>query len=199
MRLLASAALILSLAACSKQESPPAVAAAPDPSGHSSVAQPMEDKKAPPTSNPPPLATDRNVGGGLPPDPAPAPTAAPSAAVSAPAASTPDGAALFAGTCATCHMADGSGVPYLQPSIKGSAWISNPDPQLLLSLVLRGSAILGEAAKAFDNDMAPQDHLTDAEIAALATYVRQRFAAEPIAKPVTPAEVAIARSRPGLP
>jgi mono/diheme cytochrome c family protein len=96
-------------------------------------------------------------------------------------------------------MADGNGVPYLQPSIKGSAWISNPDPQLLLSLILRGSAILGDAAKAFDNDMAPQDHLTDAEIAALATYVRQRFAAEPIAKPVTLAEVAIARARPGLP
>jgi mono/diheme cytochrome c family protein len=96
-------------------------------------------------------------------------------------------------------MADGSGVPYLQPSIKGSAWISNPDPQLLLSLILRGSAILGDAAKAYDNDMAPQDHLSDAEIAAVATYVRSRFAAPPIAEPVTPAQVAIARARPGLP
>jgi mono/diheme cytochrome c family protein len=96
-------------------------------------------------------------------------------------------------------MADGNGVPYLQPSIKGSAWISAPDPQLLLSLILRGSAILGEAAKAYDNDMAPQDHLTDAEIAAVATYVRQRFATAPIAEPVTPAQVAIARARPGLP
>ncbi len=96
-------------------------------------------------------------------------------------------------------MADGSGVPFLQPSIKGSAWISNPDPQLLLSLILRGSAILGEGAKAFDNDMAPQEHLSDAEIAAVATYVRTRFAATPIEKPVTPAEVATARARPGLP
>jgi len=96
-------------------------------------------------------------------------------------------------------MADGSGVPYLQPAIKGSGWISASDPQLLLSLVLRGSAILGEAAKAYDNDMAPQDHLTDTEIAALATYVRQRFASPPITEPVTPAQVAIARARPGLP
>jgi len=110
------------------------------------------------------------------------------------------GAEIFSKTCATCHMADGSGVPYLQPSIKGSAWISNPDPQLLLSLILRGSAILGEASKAYDNDMAPQDHLSDAEIAAVATYVRSRFAAPaPIAEPVTPAQVAIARARPGLP
>ena len=119
------------------------------------------------------------------------------AAASAPA-STADGEKLFAQNCATCHMADGGGVPFLQPAITGSAWISNPDPQLLLSLILRGSAVLGEAAAAFENDMAPQDHLTDAEIAALATYVRQRFATPP-AKPVTPAEVALARSRPGLP
>jgi len=188
VRVLAGAVLILSLAACSKQEPPPAVAAAPvkevggslspdtvASSGHSFVAKAMEDKKAPPT---------------------PEPTAAAAAA-------SPNllqqGADLFAKTCATCHMADGSGVPYLQPSIKGSAWISAPDPQLLLSLILRGSAILGEAAKAYDNDMAPQDHLSDAEIAAVATYVRQRFAAAPVAEPVTPAQVAIARSRPGLP
>ena len=96
-------------------------------------------------------------------------------------------------------MADGSGVPFLQPSIKGSAWISAADPQLLLSLILRGSAILGEAAKAYDNDMPPIDALSDAEIAAVATYVRQRFAAAPITEPVTPAQVAVARSRPGLP
>lgn len=96
-------------------------------------------------------------------------------------------------------MADGYGVPNLQPSINGSGWISAPDPQLLLSLILRGSAILGEAAKAYDNDMAPQDHLSDGDIAAVATYVRQRFAGTPITVPVTPAEVATARARPGLP
>ncbi len=124
-----------------------------------------------------------------PPAPSPPPAAPPA----------PDGAALFASTCATCHMADGSGVPFLQPSIKGSAWISQPDPQPLLSLILRGSAVLGEAAKAYDNDMAPQEHLTDAEIAAIATCVRTRFATVPVEKPVSPAEVATARARPGLP
>lgn len=101
--------------------------------------------------------------------------------------------------CATCHMADGSGVPFLQPPVKGSAWISSADPQPLLSLILRGSAVLGEGAQAFDNDMAPQAHLSDAEIAALATYARQRFSVAPPAQPVTAAEVAVARNRPGLP
>ena len=168
MRNVAGLILILTLAACSKQEPPPVA----------SVAAPTR--------------------------PAPVAAAQPAAATSVPdgrpvASPAQDGAAIFAATCATCHMADGYGVPYLQPSIRGSAWISNPDPQLLLTLILRGSAILGEGAKAYENDMAPQDHLSDAEIAAVASYVRLRFAATPIPKPVTPAQVAIARHRPGLP
>lgn len=199
MRSTAGLVLILALAACSKQEPPTVVSAAPGP-----------------VANPAPA---ENVGGSLSPDKnassghkAPlTPVATAGAATPAIAAATPatddlpsvssakDGAAIFATTCATCHMADGGGVPYLQPSIKGSAWISAPDPQLLLSLILRGSAILGEAAQAYENDMAPQDHLTDAEIAEVASYVRSRFAAVPITQPVTPAQVAIARNRPGLP
>lgn len=96
-------------------------------------------------------------------------------------------------------MANGSGVPYLQPSIRGSAWISNEDPQLLLSLILRGSAVLGQAAQAYENDMPPFEHLSDAELAALATRVRERFGTPPPAKAVTAADAALARSRPGLP
>jgi len=129
--------------------------------------------------------------------PAPPPLTAPAAV---PAATlTKEGAALFENTCATCHMIDGSGVPYLQPAIAGSALISNADPQYLLTLILRGSPSLGDGAKAYENDMPPLDHLTDAEIATLATYVRLRFAAVPITKPVTPPEVAVARARPGMP
>lgn len=109
------------------------------------------------------------------------------------------GEAVFQKTCATCHMADGGGVPYLQPAIDGSAWIAHPDPQLLLTLLLRGSAVLGDAAKAYENDMAPQDNLTDADLAAVATYVRHRFATPPVTTPVTPEQVALARRRPGLP
>src|SRR5262245_9147040 len=78
--------------------------------------------------------------------PAPAPAPAPAAPTSGPApdglpaeALAQAGEKLFLQNCATCHMADGSGVPFLQPPIKGSAWISSPDPQLLLTLILRGS------------------------------------------------------------
>lgn len=125
-----------------------------------------------------------------PPPPPPAPD---------PAVLLREGEAVFQKTCAICHMADGGGVPYLQPAIDSSAWIANPDPQLLLSLILRGSAVLGDAAQAYENDMAPQEHLTDAELAAVATYVRHRFAPPPAPRPVTPEDVALARRRPGLP
>ncbi len=96
-------------------------------------------------------------------------------------------------------MADGSGVPNMQPGIVGSAWISAQDPQLLLSLILRGATVMGEAANAYDNKMPPLDHLTDTEVAAVATFVRQTFGKPPVTVPVTPAEVAVARARPGLP
>ena len=153
------------LAACSKQEPPPAVAASPTP------------------AKPPAVAA-------TPPPPAPA---------KIDEALLKQGEALFSNNCATCHMADGGGVPNMQPSIIGSGWVSAPDPQLLLSLILRGAQVMGEAANAYDNKMPPLDHLSDTEVAAVATYVRQRFASTPISVPVTPAEVASARARPGLP
>jgi mono/diheme cytochrome c family protein len=96
-------------------------------------------------------------------------------------------------------MANGSGVPFLQPDIRHSAWISAENPQLLLSLILRGSAVLGEAANAYENDMPPFEHLSDAEIAALATRVREKFATPKPTKSITAADVAAARARPGLP
>ena len=114
---------------------------------------------------------------------------------STPPPSTADGEKLFQQHCATCHMANGSGVPFLQPDIRKSAWISAEDPQPLLKLILRGSAAMGEFANAYENDMPPFEHLSDADIAALATRVRERFTTPPPAKPITPADVATARQQ----
>jgi mono/diheme cytochrome c family protein len=177
--------LILALAACSRHEPPPA-AKAPD-AAKPAVGAELARSSAKPS---PAVSLDR---------PRSAPTTETTPDPAATAAQLKQGEELFAKTCATCHMADGYGVPNLQPQIVGSGWISAADPQPLLSLILRGSAILGEAAQAYSNDMAPQGHLTDTEVAAVATYVRTRFAGAPITKTVTPAEVAIARKRPGLP
>ena len=229
MRVLALLALLAALAACSKHEPPPVITAAPVKPATVSPAPVVAKSVPPAAAIAPasPSSDGKALNAVL--SPALLPGASPgdsTRGLHSPAAAglagrlpnfigeTPqqvagndsafksirqDGSAVYDRICATCHMADGNGVPFMQPAIKGSAWISNPDPQLLLSLILRGAAVLGDAANAYDNKMAPQDALSDAEIAAVATYVRERFAATPITKPVTPAEVAIARARPGLP
>jgi mono/diheme cytochrome c family protein len=182
VRFAAGVLLILALAACSRREPPPAAkpaVATPPPVSATTV------KPAAPAAQPPATAVPAKG------DAAPAALAG--------KAPVKDGATIYNELCASCHMADGGGVPYMQPPIRGSAWISNPDPQYLLSLILRGAAVVGEAANAWDNRMPPLDHLSDAEIAAVATYVRTHFATPPVDKPVTPAEVAVARARPGLP
>lgn len=168
-------ALIVLAAACNRREPAPDPAAPVSAPDVSVPASPPPDSPSASASTPPANATAAN------------------------AAPSPDGEKLFLQNCATCHMANGSGVPFLQPDIRGSAWLSNEDPQPLLSLMLRGSVALGEAAGAYENDMAPFSHLSDAEIAALSTHVRTRFGAPPPTAPVTAAEVATARSRPGMP
>ncbi|HVZ63830.1 MAG TPA: cytochrome c [Lacunisphaera sp.] len=207
MRAIACASAVLFLAACSKSEPPAVVAAAPatTPAAKSAAvaAAPVADKPVAPTQSAPAPAAPSHTAAA-----APAPSKTGTAPAQPAASDAPkvdfdallkQGEKIYGDTCATCHMADGNGVPFMQPGINKSAWISNPDPQYLLSLILRGAEVVGAAADAYDNKMAPQDALSDEQVAAVATYVRHRFAAEPITKPVTPAEVAVARARPGLP
>lgn len=186
--------LLLPLAACNRREptsseTPDKTSAAVTGTAATTPALAKSDNATPAT----------NAAAVNPPNAESSVTAKPTTAA-ATAAPAPDGEQLFLKNCATCHMANGSGVPFLQPAIRGSAWLSNDDPQPLLSLILRGSVALGEtAAGAYENDMAPFSHLSDAEIAALATHARNRFATPPPAKPVTVGDVATARSRPGMP
>ena len=187
--------LIMSLAACAKPAPPAAVAASPVPAAKPAPAEKAGGEVAP-VQTPVPAKPAAPAAAAA---PAPAAPMVPPPAAPAPVGAVKDGETLYADNCATCHMADGNGVPFMQPAIKGSAWISNPNPQLLLSLILRGATVMGEAANAWDNKMPPVDNLSDAEIAAVATYVRSHFAAGPITVPVTPDQVAVARSRPGLP
>lgn len=98
-------------------------------------------------------------------------TAAP--AENAIAAATPlDGGALYVQHCASCHMADGSGVPNLQPSLRDSAIVAG-DEKLLIQVLLRGPAVaLPANRERYGNTMADFSLLTDAEIAAVLNYTR---------------------------
>ena len=102
------------------------------------------------------------------------------------------GSAVYADQCAACHASDGSGVEGLFPMLKGSALVQSIDPSSVLHVVLRGarsaatdSAPTGPAMPSFGWT------LTDFEVAAVATYVRNAWANR--ASPVDTAMVGKAR------
>lgn len=86
------------------------------------------------------------------------------------------GARLYAANCVTCHQADGKGLPKHFPPLVGSEFVSGADPGPLVRLVLsgkRGGRVGGGgypiAMPAF------RGQLTDGELAALVTHVRQTY------------------------
>lgn len=94
-----------------------------------------------------------------------------------------DGAALFASRCAACHQAAGQGLPGVFPPLAGSEWVQGR-PETVAAIVLHGIAgpLTVKGAK-FNGAMPTfSDQLSDAEIAAVLSYVRSQWgnAAAPI-------------------
>ena|SRR5688572_14679358 len=124
-----------------------------------------------------------------------APEAAEPAKPAAPApaadAAAKRGEAVYQEHCLTCHQADGGGVPNLQPPLLDSAWVKG-EPQPLAAFVLTGG--FNSAARtdgANHNVMPAFPQISDADLAALLTYVRWSFGDK--TGPVSVADVAAAR------
>jgi len=99
----------------------------------------------------------------------------------APAVGTPPdaaGLATYTLFCSVCHMADGSGVAGLQPSLRQSAVVKG-DTATLLRVILHGpAAVLPADRPKYSNLMPPYGAvLDDAQVAGLANYLRQAFGA----------------------
>jgi cytochrome c oxidase subunit II len=88
------------------------------------------------------------------------------------------GEKVYAANCIACHQANGMGVPNIFPPLSGSPRVVGPkeDP---IRITLNG--VPGTAMPSFK-------HLTDADIAAVATYIRNSWANK-TGDMVTPAEV----------
>jgi mono/diheme cytochrome c family protein len=103
-----------------------------------------------------------------------------------------NGKAVYTNTCLPCHMADGGGVPRMNPPLAATTYVLG-DKAKLISIVLNGFSedveINGER---YTNTMPPQGHLTDAQVADVLTYVRNSFGNK--ASAVTAAEVKLVRS-----
>ncbi|HEY8991597.1 MAG TPA: c-type cytochrome, partial [Luteolibacter sp.] len=101
------------------------------------------------------------------------------------------GKELYGQMCATCHMADGSGVGNLQPALLDSAVVKG-DPAQLIRVILKGpAAVLPADRPKYSNVMAAYGFLRDRQIADIATYLRQAFGDG--ASVIEPADIAAAR------
>ena len=99
---------------------------------------------------------------------------------------------LFNQYCSVCHQLDGQGVEGAYPPLVDSEWAQG-DKGRLIRLVLNGmTGPLEIKGITYNNVMTPHKFLSDEEIAAVLTFVRQNF--ENDAEAVTRTEVARVRS-----
>ncbi len=102
------------------------------------------------------------------------------------------GARIYESVCAACHMANGSGVPSMQPALAGSAVVAGDTNRLIKVVLLGPAAVLPADREKFSNVMPPFGAVySDVEIASVINYLRKNFA--PAATAVTPAQVAAMR------
>ncbi|MEO0471375.1 MAG: cytochrome c [Bacteroidota bacterium] len=95
--------------------------------------------------------------------------------------------------CFACHMQDGNGVPGLNPPLIGTDWVLG-DKERLIGVVLNGmSEPIEIDGELYSNVMNPHAFLSDADIAAVLTYVRSAWGND--AGPLTAAEVASVRAK----
>lgn len=75
--------------------------------------------------------------------------------------------------CLTCHQRGGGGVPGMHPSLLHNDW-TGADPARLIEVILKGSG--GPVEGRNSRGAMPEfSHLSDQEVAALATYIRNEF------------------------
>lgn len=81
---------------------------------------------------------------------------------------------VFSTTCFACHQPNGEGVPGVFPPLAGSNFL-NQDKERAIGIVLHGrTGPITVNGKNFNNTMPPQS-LSDAQIAAVLTYVYHSF------------------------
>jgi mono/diheme cytochrome c family protein len=103
------------------------------------------------------------------------------------------GNAIYQDLCSSCHAIDGKGVPNLFPNLSEAATVSAKDPATVLRVILQGAQSVATDAEPTGPAMPAFGwQLDDAQVAAVATYVRSNFGKK--APPVSEGDVQKARS-----
>jgi mono/diheme cytochrome c family protein len=98
------------------------------------------------------------------------------------------GAAIYTDLCSACHKKDGSGVAYLIPNLAGAASVSAHDPTSVLRVVINGAESAATDAEPTAPAMPAYGwQLNDAQVAAVATYIRNSWGHA--SAPISAAEV----------
>ena len=102
------------------------------------------------------------------------------------------GNALYKKYCLTCHQADGSGVPKMNPPLIKTSYVTG-DKTKLINWVLQGSVQHADIdGESYSNNMPAQKYLTDQQIADVLTYIRSSFGNK--ASVIIPADVKTVRA-----
>lgn len=96
------------------------------------------------------------------------------------------GAAIYKDGCAACHKDNGGGEARLFPKLAGSALVQSDDPTTLAHVVLSGSRAVSTVGAPTAPAMPAFDwRLTDAQVAAVLTYIRNSWGNAAAAVPAT--------------
>lgn len=102
------------------------------------------------------------------------------------------GKVVYANNCLTCHQADGSGVPRLNPPLIKNQWVLGKKSVLAKQILYGSQGKIEIEGETFSNTMPALPQLTDQQIADVITYVRNSFGNK--ASAMTSAEVKAVRS-----
>ena len=86
----------------------------------------------------------------------------------------PDGAKVYADNCAVCHQATGAGVPTAFPALMGAPIVAGDADTVVKILIIGPVKVLPPDSPKYSGQMPPLT-LSDAKIAALVTYIRNKF------------------------
>lgn len=104
-----------------------------------------------------------------------------------------EGQKVYVQYCLSCHQANGSGVARLNPPLKATEYVLG-DKNRLLGIIINGANIgLDIDGETYSNAMPAFRHLSDEEVAQVASYIRNSFGNS--AAPITAEEVSAFRSK----
>jgi mono/diheme cytochrome c family protein len=90
------------------------------------------------------------------------------------------GQATYEDNCAACHTAEGTGIPQLFSALKDSPSVLADDPISVIRVILQGAQRVATDSAPTGSSMPARGwKLSDEQVAAVVTYIRNSWATRP--------------------